>query len=178
MSPVERVPSSAQTPRTHEGGTRHRGNRSTDARGRSGRGTGRRRGRGARRRPARGTAGKPAGAAHPTSPKSHRLQGGGRMTMRMSAHGSTRWFPRLTGLRVLMAVAMVVGAAAPSALAASKLEVQALSGYAGKVTGGDVLVRVGVPSSARLEAVRVLLNGQDATSHFRLDPANRGALGL
>src|SRR5262245_22242766 len=77
MSPVERVPSSAQTPRTHEGGTRHRGNRSTDARGRSGRGTGRRRGRGARRRPARGTAGKPAGAAHPTSPKSHRLQGGG-----------------------------------------------------------------------------------------------------
>ncbi len=100
------------------------------------------------------------------------------MTMRRSVHGSAKQSPRSPGIRLLMAVAMMLGAAVPSALAASKLEVKSLSSYADKVTGGDLLVRVGVPSSARPEDVRVLLNGQDVTSQFWLDPANHALMGL
>jgi hypothetical protein len=46
------------------------------------------------------------------------------------------------------------------------------------VSGGDVLVRVSLPASIPVNQVRVSVNGEDATSLFRLDESTRSLMGL
>jgi hypothetical protein len=68
-------------------------------------------------------------------------------------------------MRVAISTAMVTlfASSATPVLAANKLEVVTLSNRPDKLSGGDVLVRVGVPSGTSLDDVTVALNGADVT---------------
>ena len=82
---------------------------------------------------------------------------------------------RVTWAALLVGVA--IASAAP-ALAASNLEVVALSSRPDKVSGGDVLVRIGVPPGAKLADVKVTLNGKTVTGQLRPDPDRHALVGL
>ena len=55
--------------------------------------------------------------------------------------------------------------------AASGYTIETLSTKPWLVTGGNVLVRVGVPNGASLQSTRVTLNGADVTARFMPDDA-------
>lgn len=79
--------------------------------------------------------------------------------------------------RWMLGSLLVLGVVAP-ATAAGRLEIVTLSNRPDKVSGGDVLVKVAVPASTRLEDVRVTLNGTDVSGVFWPDPAQHALLGL
>ena len=68
--------------------------------------------------------------------------------------------------------------AATPALAAKNLEIVALSNRPDKVSGGDVLARVIVPSGTALRDVTVTLNGADVTRALWHDSAGNSLVGL
>src|SRR5215813_3836156 len=74
--------------------------------------------------------------------------------------------------------ALLAGLAASPGFAANNLSVTSLSNRPDKISGGDVLVRIDVPSGVALGDVKVQLNGRDATSQFRPDPSGHALLGL
>src|SRR2546425_3381450 len=75
-------------------------------------------------------------------------------------------------LAVLLALAVI------PASAGNKLEIVTMSNQPDKVSGGDVLVSVHVPSGTRLGDVRITLNGRDVTGALSADPANHVLVGL
>src|SRR2546425_4788211 len=75
-------------------------------------------------------------------------------------------------LAVLLALAVI------PASAGNKLEIVTMSNQPNKVSGGDVLVSVHVPSGTRLGDVRITLNGRDVTGAVSADPANHVLVGL
>jgi Tannase-like family of unknown function (DUF6351) len=84
-------------------------------------------------------------------------------------------------LLVLAMAALVVGLAVvarDSAKAAGGLEISVLSSSPDMVSGGDVLVRVDVPSDVPLEQVSVALNGVDVTTAFAPMPGEHALSGV
>ena len=72
-------------------------------------------------------------------------------------------------LTAALAVVPALGALTSPASAATKpLTISVLSARADLVSGGDALLRVGVPSGVKPSALRLFLNGKDVTSQFGL----------
>ena len=81
--------------------------------------------------------------------------------------------------RLFSAAIVVVGLLAAGAVfAAPPLVISTLSTAPDRVSGGDVLVRIDVPSSAPLSSVQVSLNGSDVTALFLPAPTRHGLVGL
>ena len=78
----------------------------------------------------------------------------------------------------LVALTLLAVIGARPTLAANTLEIVALSTQPDKVSGGDVLARVHVPSSTKLGDVTLTLNGRDVTAAFAADPTNHVLVGL
>lgn len=85
---------------------------------------------------------------------------------------------RVTALGLVLAFVAGCGSDDSDNGPALGLDVKALSSRPELVTGGDVLVRVDVPSDRLDSLVRVEANGQDVTSVFKSDPAGGGLIGL
>lgn len=86
---------------------------------------------------------------------------------------------RVVRFFLLAALAIVlVPPAAVATPAAETLSITTLSGRADGVTGGDALLRVGVPADVALNQVRVDLGGTDITETFRQDPETSTLTGL
>ena len=85
-------------------------------------------------------------------------------------------------MRSALAIGVVLAAALtawPSAQSASgDVRIEAVSARPEFVSGGDVLIRLGVPDAVPLDAPRVMLNGDDVTSVFRADARAHALTGL
>jgi len=82
------------------------------------------------------------------------------------------------GLGLGLIVVLTIIAATGPALAGNKLEIVTLSNQPDKVSGGDVLVSVGVPTGTKLDDVTITLNGGNVTAAFAPDTVNRALVGL
>jgi hypothetical protein len=81
--------------------------------------------------------------------------------------------------RSLTAVVAVIALFVPvRGFAAPPLVITTLSTAPDRVSGGDVLVRIGVPAGADLSSIVVALNDQDVTGAFRPDGVGHALLGL
>jgi len=80
--------------------------------------------------------------------------------------------------------ATAVGLASPACAASSQddvshaIRIKSLSSAPNLVSGGDVLVRVDLPTESHTSHIRVDLNGQDVTAMFRADPQTGALAGL
>lgn len=84
-------------------------------------------------------------------------------------------------LHVLGAIAIAVFAAAPAIAqrgTSDALTLRVLSTRPEMVSGGDALVRIGLPQGAAANDVKVTLNGADATATFNADSSGRALTGL
>ena len=76
------------------------------------------------------------------------------------------------------ALAMLALVATTPAWAGNELVIESLSNRPDKVSGGDVLVRIEVPSHSDLGTVVVTLNGQDVSAAFSAEPTGNALSGL
>src|SRR5712691_10384522 len=92
---------------------------------------------------------------------------------------------RIHGAATAIAFAVAL-AVTPAAVAAgfgnhssNAFTIETLSTVPHLVTGGDVLVRVGVPRNVSVQGTQVTLNGVDVTSKFMVDSSStRSLIGL
>jgi len=83
----------------------------------------------------------------------------------------------LLGLPVALTASAVATVSVRAAASTGQVSITTLSNRADLVSGGDVLVRVGLPSGAHASALHLKLNGHDVTSAFRGQSDGNG-LGL
>ncbi|PZG00698.1 DUF6351 family protein [Micromonospora endophytica] len=86
-------------------------------------------------------------------------------------------------LAAFVATALIGGSTAPAAATPGKgadrdFDVAVVSGRADTVSGGNALVRVGVPRTVAAQQVRIRVDGRDVTDRFRPSGDKRTLVGL
>jgi hypothetical protein len=85
------------------------------------------------------------------------------------------WRTRRTVQYGLVSLSLALCSAAQ---AAPRLTMESLSNRPDKLSGGDALIRIGLPNPAAADGLRVRLNDTDVTGAFRLSENGRSLIGL